>query len=126
MIDHVSIPVRDLGESAALYRRVLAPLGLLPLVIRQATVGFGKGYPEFWLNWRPELAPATADAGSHLCLRAPDEAAVRAFFAAALDAGCTSAGDPGPRQGARTSYFAAFVRDPDGNKLEVATFPRAA
>jgi catechol 2,3-dioxygenase-like lactoylglutathione lyase family enzyme len=94
-------------------------------VTREGSVGFGKRYPEFWLNRRAGLAPAPADNGTHICLRAVDEAAVRAFFAAALASGCASDGEPGPRQAAITGYFAAFVRDPDGNKIEAATFPRA-
>src|SRR5579885_2651949 len=61
MIDHVSIAVRDLAASAAHYARVLAPLGLTPLVERPGTVGFGKRYPEFWLNARPALAPGPRD-----------------------------------------------------------------
>jgi len=126
MIDHVSIAVSDLAASAQLYERVLAPLGLVRLVTREATVGFGKRYPEFWLNHRASLAPGPANPGTHICLRAPDEAAVRAFFAAALAGGCISDGDPGPRQGAMTGYYGAFILDRDGNKIEVVTFPRAA
>jgi catechol 2,3-dioxygenase-like lactoylglutathione lyase family enzyme len=124
VIDHVSIPVRDLERSAVLYTPTLAPLNLVRLVTREQTIGFGKAYPEFWLNLRPRLTPAPADTGVHICLRAPDAAAVRAFHAAALRAGCTSAGDPGPRQAAMTGYFAAFITDPDGNKIEAAAFPR--
>lgn len=126
MIDHVSIAVRDLAASAALYEAILAPLGLARLVQRPATVGFGKRYPEFWLNLRQGLAPVPTDTGSHVCLRAPDEDAVRAFHATALERGCTSAGDPGPRQGAQTTYFGAFVYDLDGNKIEAVFFPRHA
>lgn len=126
MIDHVSIAVRDLAASAACYEKMLAPLGLLRLVTREATVGFGKSYPEFWLNARPGGPPVPPDSGAHICLRAPDEAAVRAFHAAALAAGCATAGDPGPRQGAMTGYVAAFIADPDGNKIEAATFPKKA
>lgn len=123
MIDHISIAVRDLAASAALYERVLAPLGLAKVVTRARTVGFGKRYPEFWLNLREDLPKVPEDTGVHICLRAPDEAAVRAFHAAALVGGCTSAGDPGPRQGAMTPYFGAFIFDPDGNKVEAVTFP---
>lgn len=123
MIDHVSIPVRELANSAALYERILAPLGLKKLVVRAATVGFGKAYPEFWLNARPPLAHADETTGHHVCLRAPDQAAVREFHAAALALGCTSAGDPGIRQAAMTSYFGAFIFDLDGNKIEAVTFP---
>ncbi len=124
MIDHVSIPVRDLAASAAFYARVLAPLGYAKLVERQATVGFGKTYPEFWLNLRADLGPAPADPGTHVALRAASEAAVRAFHAAALAEGGRSAGEPGPRQAAMTTYFGAFILDPDGNKIEAVSFPR--
>ena len=126
MIDHVSVAVSDLAASAALYERILAPLGLVSLVTREGTVGFGKRYPEFWLNHRADLAPAPANPGTHICLRAPDEAAVRAFFAVALAGGCVSDGDPGPRQGAMTVYYGAFILDRDGNKIEAVTFPRSA
>ena len=50
MIDHVSVGVSDLERSARLYEAALAPLGLARLVTRPATVGFGKNYPEFWIN----------------------------------------------------------------------------
>ena len=125
MIDHVSIPVADLDRAAAFYEAVLAPLGLTRLVTRERTVGFGRRYPEFWLNLRPGTRPL-ADPGAHVCLRAPDEAAVRAFHAAALRLGGADAGAPGGRQAAMTAYVAAFILDPDGNKVEAASFPRPA
>jgi catechol 2,3-dioxygenase-like lactoylglutathione lyase family enzyme len=124
MIDHVSLPVRDLAAAAAFYESLLAPLGYARLVERPATIGFGKKYPELWLNLRAGLAPAPANPGTHIALRAPSETAVRAFHAAALAAGGTSDGEPGPRQAAMTTYFGAFVRDLDGNKLEAVSFPR--
>jgi catechol 2,3-dioxygenase-like lactoylglutathione lyase family enzyme len=124
MIDHISLAVRDLAASAALYERVLAPLGMTRLVVREATIGFGKRYPEIWLNARPAMTPVPAETGCHVALRAPSEDAVRTFFDTALALGCTSAGDPGPRQAAMTRYFGAFVCDPDGNKIEAVSFPR--
>jgi catechol 2,3-dioxygenase-like lactoylglutathione lyase family enzyme len=123
MIDHVSVPVRDLGKAAAFYKSVLASLGLSKLVVRDATIGFGKTYPEFWINLRNRI-PQTSNPGVHICLRAPSEEAVRAFHAAALANGGADEGEPGPRQGAFTTYFGAFVLDPDGNKLEAVTFPK--
>src|ERR671923_287819 len=69
MIDHASIGVRDLAAAAAFYERVLATIGLQKLVAREGTVGFGKKYPEFWLNARPAMARIGSDTGSHLCLR---------------------------------------------------------
>jgi catechol 2,3-dioxygenase-like lactoylglutathione lyase family enzyme len=126
MLDHISVAVRDLRASAAAYQRVLGAIGLKRLVERPATIGFGKAYPEFWLNARPGLAPLPPDTGIHICIRAKDEDSVRAFHAEAMNAGWQDAGAPGPRQGEMTRYYAAFVQDPDGNKLEAATFPRKA
>ena len=125
MIDHVSIAVSDLAASADFYDAVLAPLGLAKLVDRSpATVGFGKKYPEFWLNQRGGLTRQPETTGIHICLRAPSEVAVREFFDAALARGGKSAGDPGPRQAAFTTYFGAFIFDPDGNKVEAVCFPK--
>lgn len=124
MIDHVSIPVRDLARAAAFYDAALGPLGMTRLVTREATVGYGKKYPEFWLNHRPETTPID-DPGGHICLRAPDAEAVRDFHAAALAGGASDEGAPGDRQAAMTTYFGAFIIDPDGNKLEAVSFPRS-
>lgn len=123
MIDHISVAVSDLARSTVFYESVLGPLGLSKLVDRApATVGFGKKYPEFWLNARPDLRPQPESTGVHICLRAPSEAAVGEFHAAALAQGGKTAGDPGPRQAAFTTYFGAFVFDPDGNKIEAVHF----
>jgi len=125
MIDHVSVAVRDLAESARFYEQVLAPLGLARLVERPGTVGFGRKYPEFWLNARPSMLTVPADTGTHICLRAPSVEAVRAFHDAALALGARDDGAPGDRQAAMTRYFGAFIKDRDGNKIEAVTFPRA-
>ncbi len=125
MIDHVSLAVSDIERSAGFYEKVLAPLGLSRLIGRGgAMVGFGKRYPEVWLNARPGVAPQPESTGAHLCLRAPSEEAVRQFHAAALAEGGRDAGAPGPRQAAFTTYFGAFVFDHDGNKIEAVNFPR--
>ena len=126
MIDHISIAVRDLDMSAAFYVRALAPLELTRLVERPNMIGFGKRYPELWLNARPAMTPLPADVGAHAAFRAPSPEAVTAFHGAALAAGGTCDGPPGPRAAAMTAYFGAFVRDPDGNRLEAVHFPRSA
>lgn len=123
MIDHISIAVNDLARSAAFYENLLANIGLTRLVDRPNTVGFGKKYPEFWLNARPDRMPEPSGTGTHICLRARNEAAVDAFFDAALAGGGHSDGEPGPRQGAMTTYYGAFILDLDGNKIEAVTFP---
>ena len=123
MIDHVSVGVRDLERAARFYETALTPLGLSPLVRRSATVGFGKSYPEFWINLRAEMAQVAPDSGVHICLRAKSAGEVDAFHAAALKAGGRSDGAPGLRPHDRVRYYAAFIVDPDGNRIEAVTFP---
>lgn len=125
MIDHISIAVRDLKSAEAFYAALLAPLGLTKLRDwPDAAVGFGKKYPEFWINKRAAMPPVADDSGVHICLRAPDAGAVDAFYAAAVSAGGASDGAPGLRPEYNNKYYAAFVRDPDGNRIEAVTFLR--
>jgi catechol 2,3-dioxygenase-like lactoylglutathione lyase family enzyme len=128
MIDHVSLAVRDLARAEAFYTALLAPLGMVKLrEWPEAAVGFGKKYPEFWINRREAMSKVADDSGVHICLRARDSAAVDAFHAAALQAGATSDGAPGLRPKYHLRYYAAFVCDPDGNRIEAVTFlPDAA
>jgi catechol 2,3-dioxygenase-like lactoylglutathione lyase family enzyme len=122
MIDHVSVPVRDLDAAARFYEIVLGTLGIAKLESRPATVGFGKKYPEFWINLRRDMAPAPAGSGAHVCFRAPTTETIDAFHAAALQAGGSSDGAPGLRPHHGVGYYAAFIRDPDGNRIEAVTF----
>jgi catechol 2,3-dioxygenase-like lactoylglutathione lyase family enzyme len=125
MIDHISVGVSDLDRAARFYETALATLGLARLVSRPATVGFGKSYPEFWINLRTGMAKVAPESGVHICLRARTTEEVDAFHAAALKAGGLSDGAPGLRPHDRVRYYAAFVRDPDGNRIEAVTFPGA-
>ena len=122
MIDHVSIGVSDLERSARIYELALAPLALSRLVTRPATVGFGKSYPEFWINLRTGMSAVAPESGCHICLRAKSTGEVDAFHAAALKAGASSDGAPGIRPHDRVRYYAAFIRDFDGNRIEAVTF----
>ncbi|HEV2624638.1 MAG TPA: VOC family protein [Xanthobacteraceae bacterium] len=127
MIDHVSIAVRDLGKAEPFYAALLAPLGMRKLrEWPDAAIGFGKTYPEFWINRRAAMARVEEDSGVHICLRATDTRAVEDFHAAAVAAGGTSDGAPGLRAEYHSGYYAAFVRDPDGNRIEAVTFLREA
>ena len=126
MIDHVSITVRDLAAAARFYAALLAPLGMSKLrEWPNESVGFGKRYPEFWINARAGMAPVGADGGAHVALRARTKEMVDDFHAAALAAGGTSDGAPGLRAHYYDNYYAAFIRDPDGNKIEAVTFVSA-
>jgi catechol 2,3-dioxygenase-like lactoylglutathione lyase family enzyme len=122
MIDHVSIAVRDIAAAVRFYEVVLARIGYAKLEVRPNTAAFGKRHSELWLNHRPEMFAVPPDSGTHLCLRAPTPAAVDAFHAAALAAGGASDGAPGLRPHHGQGYYAAFIRDPDGNRIEAVTF----
>ncbi len=126
MIDHVSIAVSDLGRAMRFYEAVLGAVGYSMLDIRGSTVGYGKTYSEFWLNSRPDMAPLPEHPGAHICLRMGSTDLVDAFHAAALGAGGRSDGAPGlrPHDG-EGGYYAAFIKDPDGNRIEAVTFVTA-
>ena len=119
MIDHVSVAVRDLAAAMRFYGAVLAVLGYRRLDTRPATAGYGKKYSEFWINVRTDIFESN---GTHVCLRARSTDIVDAFHAAALKAGGTSDGAPGLRPPHGDNYYAAFIRDPDGNRIEAVTF----
>ncbi|MFK7977409.1 MAG: VOC family protein [Halioglobus sp.] len=131
MIDHVSIGVRDLELAVGFYATVLGVLGMSKIAEREGTVGFGKTYPEIWLNSRPDKRVSAKDDGTHICFRASSVEVVDAFYQQAIELGATTSGEPGYREEYRspsyrnekhTDYYAAFVRDRDQNHIEVVTF----
>ena len=125
MIDHISIGVSDLQASTAFYKEVLATLDDELREDRPATAGFGrrgKPHSEFWLNARPGMGKVPADSGTHICLRTKSAENVKAFYEAAIKLGATGDGAPGIRSHYNENYYAAFIRDFDGNKIEVVTF----
>jgi catechol 2,3-dioxygenase-like lactoylglutathione lyase family enzyme len=125
MIDHVSVAVRDLERATRFYEAVLGAIGYGRLETRPHTVGFGKKYPELWLNLRAAMAPVAPDSGAHVGLRVRSVELVDAFHDAALAAGGASDGAPGLRPQHGEGYYAAFIRDPDGNRVEAVTFLQA-
>ncbi len=123
MIDHISIAVSDLSRATRFYEAVLGAIGYAMLDVRGSTVGFGKKYSEFWLNARPDMEPVPRNSGAHVCLRVTSTELVDAFHAAAFANGGESNGEPGlrPHDGPG-GYYAAFIRDHDGNRIEAVTF----
>ncbi len=122
MIDHISIAVSDLERATKFYETVLGTLGMTKLRTWPASTGFGKAYPEFWLNHRPGMASIADDTGAHICLRVRGKESVDAFYGVALRLGASSDGAPGMRPDYNDRYYAAFIRDLDGNRVEVVTF----
>ncbi len=122
MIDHVSIEVSDLAVSTRFYERLLKPLNMRIVKELPNTVGFGKKYPEFWINLRKDMIKSATASGAHVCLRARDIAAIDEFYRIALEFGGADDGRPGPRPHYTHNYYATFIRDPDGNRIEAVTF----
>jgi catechol 2,3-dioxygenase-like lactoylglutathione lyase family enzyme len=121
MLDHIGFPVADFARSKAFYERALTPLGyglIMEFTSEQtgtgSQAGFGpKGKPCFWIGTgRP------AEGQFHIAFVAKDRAAVRAFYAAALEAGARDNGPPGLRPHYHPNYYGAFVLDPDGHNIE--------
>jgi len=121
MLDHVSLGVGDIARSRDFYDAVLRPLGLVRIVDFRAGKGADYGAApgstgvEFTIT--EERGAVIPSCGSHMCFRAPDRAAVSAFHRAALSAGGRDDGGPGPRD-YHAAYYAAFVLDPDGHRIE--------
>ena len=121
MIHHVSVGTNDLPRSIAFYDAVLPGLGLRRTLDDPGEgMHYGTGHTEF-STIRTD-APAVPGNGVHVAFDVEDRGMVDAFHAAALAAGGTDDGAPGLRPEYDAHYYAAFVRDPDGNKIEALTF----
>ncbi len=122
MIDHISVGVVDLDKSTEFYVSIFSTLGISKLIEKPGTVGFGKKYPEFWLNHRPDKELSDLDNGCHICLRASSIEIVNVFYRTAVKLGATASGAPAYRPEYHDRYYAAFVKDRDHNHIEVVTF----
>lgn len=120
MIDHLSLGVSDLTRSGTFYDAILATLGFVRVLNHERALGWGSP------GSRDEAFAILATAGpselpghgSHLAFKAPNREAVDAFHSIALQNGATDEGGPGLRPKYGVGYYAAFVRDPDGHRLE--------
>lgn len=116
---YLTLGTRDLTRAARFYDAALAPLGLIRRATEDTEVGYGlpsDRRTRLWITLPFDGKPATTGNGTMPALVAPSQAAVRAFHAAALANGGTNEGAPGLRPYG-PAFFAAYVRDPDGNKL---------
>ena len=122
MIDHVSIPVSDICKSERFYTALLSVLGYQLLDKKDGTVGYGKKYPDFWLNERKNILQNQVSDGFHVCLRAKSADIVDQFHDIAIKNGAISDGGPALRPQHGANYYAAFIKDFDSNRIEVVTF----
>ncbi len=119
MFSHVTLGADDPERAAAFYEAVLAPLGLKILFRMPDVTAWGDlTGPKLFVGRPFDRAAASAGNGTHVAFLAEDRASVDAFHAAALAAGGTCEGPPGPRPHYHPNYYGAYVRDPDGNKLQ--------
>jgi catechol 2,3-dioxygenase-like lactoylglutathione lyase family enzyme len=121
VIHHVSLGTNDVRRAMAFYDAVLPVVGLRRMSAGERSVNYGVGDTVFSLETPVDGRPATVGNGVHIAFTAADRGMVRAFHAAALVAGGTDDGAPGLRPEYNANYYGAFVRDPDGNKIEAVT-----
>ena len=121
MIHHVSIGTKDLATAKAFYDQALTPLGIKCLAEGDSYLGYGAAAPDFWVLATKRAVKADEDSGLHFCLQAPSRKAVDSFHAAAMKSGGRDNGKPGIRKDYGENYYAAFVVDPDGYRIEAFT-----
>mgnify|MGYP000894557754 FL=1 len=127
-LSHVSLGTNRFAQAVAFYDRALATLGIgrvLDLSEHRA-VAYGRAWPEFWIQAPCDGQPAQAANGVHLAFLALTREQVQAFHAAALAAGGTDDGPPGPRPHYGEQYYGCFVRDLDGHKIEAMVWLASA
>jgi catechol 2,3-dioxygenase-like lactoylglutathione lyase family enzyme len=118
MIHHLSIGVRDLTGAKRFYDAALAPLGYNCLSEDATSLGYGEKDIGFWIGVVDHPVPPDDNSNLHFCLAAPTRAAVDAFHGAAIRCGGHDNGAPGLRPGYGPGYYAAYVVDPDGYRIE--------
>ncbi len=121
MIDHIGFEVTDLARSARFYDAVLYALGARRMVQSEHAVAYGMNGPQIWIVKRPIHPRKPGPGYGHLALRASGKAAVDAAYAAGLANGGMDDGPPGMRPQYGERYYAAYLHDPDGLRLEVVS-----
>jgi len=122
LLDHVSIAVPDLDAARPFYDAVMAVLGAAKAYDRPDGLGYGERCSaaapgHTYLSVLRSAAP-NSEPRRHWCFKAPSRAAVDAFHQVALRHGGRDEGGPGLRPDYHPHYYAAFVTDPAGNRLE--------
>src|SRR4051812_13179405 len=118
MFNHVSIGVHDIARTKTFYDAALKPLGFTCLSEDAASLGYGDAAVALWIGQVAKPVSADERSNLHFCFDAGSCKAVDAFHAGALQAGGKDNGKPGLRKDYGDNYYAAFVIDPDGYRLE--------
>jgi catechol 2,3-dioxygenase-like lactoylglutathione lyase family enzyme len=117
-LSHVSLGTNDFARAKAFYDAVLGALNVRCVMDFPGGAGYGRAFPEFWIQLPHDRQAASVGNGVHVCFSATSKEEVQAFHRLALELGGQDDGAPGLRKEYAQNYFAAFVRDPDGNKIE--------
>ncbi|MCW8334575.1 VOC family protein [Vibrio sp. SCSIO 43135] len=121
ILNHVSVGTQNLTLAIQFYDAVLATLSIARSHhIENIAAAYGEQF-EFWVG-HPCENPATSGNGTHIAFNAPSQQAVDSFYHAAMEQGAQCEGKPGLRPEYGETYYAAFVRDLDGNKIEAVHF----
>ena len=118
MFNHISIGVRDIARAKKFYDAALKPLGVKCLSEDSNGLGYGKESVALWIGKTVKPVPADDTSNLHFCFDAGTRKAVDAFHEGALKSGGRDNGKPGLRKDYGDNYYAAFVVDPDGYRLE--------
>lgn len=118
MIHHVSIGTKNIAAARRFYDAALAPLGYKCLSEGDEYLGYGSDAARFWVLNVKHPVPSNEASGLHICFDAGGRKAVDAFHAAALRSGGRDNGKPGLRKDYGDNYYAAFVVDPAGYRIE--------
>ena len=121
MLSHVILGINDVARAVKFYDGVLGTIGYERRFRDENGVGYGKhdelGIDPFWLTKPIDGEPATVGNGTNVAFVAPSREAVRQFHALGLELGGKSEGEPGVREEAHPNFYAAYLRDLDGNKI---------
>jgi catechol 2,3-dioxygenase-like lactoylglutathione lyase family enzyme len=115
VIHHVSVEASDLERSARFYDAVLGPLGWRRQIDTDQRVAWGIVRPIFHVVARSDARAG----GGHVCFGANGISAVKAAWEGGVAHGGTNQGDPGQRPEYGPTYYAAYLRDPDGHRIEI-------
>ena len=118
MIDHVSIGVSDISRSRKFYDATMKAIGYACLSEADDSLGYGKDRVQLWVNIAKKPVKPDMELGLHFCFDAPTRKSVDAFHKAAMAAGGRDNGKPDLRADYGADYYAAFVIDPDGYRIE--------
>ncbi|OSI12800.1 VOC family protein [Neisseria canis] len=120
ILSHVSLGTNRFDEAVAFYDRVLATLNICRVfdLSEYQAMAYGRAYPEFWITRPCDGQKAETANGVHIAFFAATAEEVDDFYQAALAAGATDDGAPGPRPHYGKEYYGCFVRDLDGHKIE--------